>query len=228
MKYHTPWRWNPIRGEYEATPEVTRQGSGEISAIDAFSNRTMLLLGGTGFVGKVLLAMVLDRFPEMKHLVIQVRPKKRIPGEQRFYSETLQSPPLRPIVEKLGGESVIRRKLTVVEGDLDQPMCGIPKEQIDALRGTVDVVVNLAGLVEFDPPLNESIEPNVYGTQHVIELAQTLNAKLIHISTCYVAGKKDGHISEDTPIKGYFPQRDQNTNERFSVDEELKWCEQFI
>ncbi len=227
-KYHTPWRWNPIRGEYESTPETERQGTGEISAIDAFSDRTMLLLGGTGFVGKVLLATVLDRFPEVKHLVVQVRPKKRISGEQRFYGETLQSPPLRAIVERLGGENAIRQKVTVVEGDLDEPMCGISKDQIDALKGTVDVVVNLAGLVEFDPPLNESIEPNVYGTQHVIELVQKLNAKLIHISTCYVAGKKDGRISEDTPIDGYFPRRDENTKETFSVTEELKWCEQFI
>jgi hypothetical protein len=64
MKYFTPWRWNPIRGEYESGPPPRLKGSGEISAIDAFRARTILLLGGTGFVGKVLLAMLLDRFPK--------------------------------------------------------------------------------------------------------------------------------------------------------------------
>ncbi|HLQ78370.1 MAG TPA: SDR family oxidoreductase, partial [Terriglobia bacterium] len=217
MKYHTPWRWNPIRGEYDASAPAALQGTGEISAIDAFSNRTMLLLGGTGFVGKVLLAMVLDRFPELKHLVVQVRRKKNVAGEQRFYSEVLQSPPLRPIVERLGGEKVIHQKVSIVEGDLDEPLCGVTADQVAALKGTVDIVVNLAGLVDFDPPINESIEPNVYGTQHVIDLVQALDAKLVHISTCYVAGKKDGHISEDTPIDGYFPRRGENANEHFSV-----------
>lgn len=228
MKYHTLWRWHPIRGEFEATAPAPLEGTGEISAIDAFGNRTMLLLGGTGFVGKVLLAMVLDRFPELKHLVVQVRRKKTVTGEQRFYSEVLQSPPLKPIVERLGGEAALRRKITVLEGDLDEPLCGIASKWIETLKGQVDVVVNLAGLVEFDPPLDESVKPNVYGTQHVIDLAQLLNAKLVHISTCYVAGKKDGHISEDEPIDGYFPRRGANPDEQFSVTDELKWCEQFV
>src|SRR5205814_8744590 len=108
-----------------------------------FSNKTMLVLGGTGFVGKVLLAMVLDRFPELKHMVVQVRRKKNVSGEQRFYSDVLESPPLREIVERLGGERVIRQKVQVVEGDLDQDLCGISAEQ---LKGRVDIVVNLAGV----------------------------------------------------------------------------------
>ena len=60
MKSRTTWRWNPVRGEYEKGAPPPLEGTGEISAIDAFTNKTMLLLGGTGFVGKVLLAMVLD------------------------------------------------------------------------------------------------------------------------------------------------------------------------
>lgn len=228
MKYHTPWRWNTIRGEFEATVRAPLEGTGQISAIDAFSNRTMLLLGGTGFVGKVVLAMILDRFPELKHLFVQVRRRKTVSGERRFYSEVVQSPPLKPIVERLGGEDALRRKITVVEGDLDEPLCGIASDRIGGLRGRVDIVVNLVGLVEFDPPLNESIKPNVYGTRHVIDLVQLLDAKLVHVSTCYVAGKKEGVIPEDTPIDGYFPRRDEDPDEHFSVTEELKWCEQFV
>jgi long-chain acyl-CoA synthetase len=170
MKAHTEWRWNAVSGEYEAGDAPPPQGTGEISAIDAFSNKTMLLLGCTGFVGKVLLAMVLDRFPELTHLVVQARRKKNMTGEQRFYSETLQSPPLRAILDRIGGEKAVRQKVQVVEGDLDQPLCGISQEHIDQLKGKVDIVVNLAGVVDFDPPVNESVEPNVYGTQHLIEL----------------------------------------------------------
>src|SRR5207249_980978 len=101
-----------------------------------------------------------------------VRRKKNLSSEQRFYSEILQSPPLRPVVDRAGGEDVIRRKVQVVEGDFDQPLCGIPADQIDKLKGKVDVVVNLAGVVDFDPPVNESFETNVYGTRHLIDLVQ--------------------------------------------------------
>jgi long-chain acyl-CoA synthetase len=228
MRAQTTWRWNPVLGEYESGESEPLRGTGEISAIKAFSDKTIFLLGGTGFVGKVLLAMVLDRFPELKHLVVQARRKKNLSGEQRFYTETLQSPPLRAIVDRIGGERVVRQKVKVVEGDLDEPLCGISPEQIEQLKGKVDIVVNLAGVVDFDPPVNESVEPNVYGTQHLIELVKVLNAKLVHVSTSYVAGKKDGRVSEDTPIEGYFPERHKRPDETFSVAEELRWYEQFV
>jgi long-chain acyl-CoA synthetase len=228
MKSWTTWRWNAVAGEYESGESSTPRGTGEISAIDALSNKTILLLGGTGFVGKVFLAMILDRFPELKHLVVQVRRKKNVTGEQRFYSEILTSPPLQPVVERAGGVLVIRQKVKVVEGDLDQPMCGISPEDLQQLQGTVDVVVNLAGVVDFDPPVNESVEPNVYGTKHLIELVRLLKAKLVHVSTAYVAGKKNGKISEDTPILGYFPLKDTNPEMTFSVEAELEWYNQFV
>src|SRR5947209_5798694 len=220
MKPLTTWRWNPVRGEYENGDRVPLEGTGEISAIDAFSNKTMLLLGCTGFVGKVLLAMVLDRFPELRHLVVQVRRKKNLHGGERFYAEILQSPPLRPIVERLGGEEILRKKVQVVEGDLDQPLGGIPAEAVKQLEHKVDVVVNLAGVVDFDPPVNESFDTNVYGTQHLIELVKLLDAKLVHVSTSYVAGKKDGRVPENVPIEAYFPLRDRGER-RFSVSEEI-------
>ena len=53
-------------------------------------------------------------------------------------------------------------------------------------------------------------------------------AKLVHVSTAYVAGTKDGRISEDTPILGYFPRRGEKQGETFSVATELEWYEQFV
>src|SRR5215467_13937635 len=229
MKSRTTWRWDPVRGEYESGEPRPAEGSGEIAAIEVLSNKIILLLGGTGFVGKVFLAMILDRFPELKHLIVQVRRKKTAGGEQRFYSEVLTSPPLQAVVERAGGERVMRQKVKIVEGDLDQPLCGISQENLAELQGKVDVVVNLAGVVDFDPPVNESVEPNVYGTRNLIELVKFLGAKLVHVSTAYVAGKKNGRIFEDSPILGYFPRRDQDgTRESFSVAEELKWYDAFV
>src|SRR5207247_5768143 len=125
-----PWRFDPVQGEYRVAGERPARGPGEISAIDLFRSRSMLLLGATGFVGKVLLAMILDRFPELKHLVVQVRRKKNLSGEQRFYSEVLTSAPLQAVLERMGGEGGVRRKVDVVEGDLDQPLCGISSEDL--------------------------------------------------------------------------------------------------
>jgi long-chain acyl-CoA synthetase len=223
----SPWRFDPVSGEYRSFEERRASGTGEVSAIDLFRSRSMLLLGATGFVGKVLLAMVLDRFPELKHLVVQVRRKKTLSGETRFRSEILQSPPLRRVVEKFG-EEYIRRKVTIVEGDLSLPLCGLSPQLLGELRRQVDVVINAAGLVEFGPPLNESLITNVYGVRNLIELVQLLDAKLVHVSTCYVAGKKNGRVSEQTPILGYYPFRKEAEGRSFNVAEELEWCEKFI
>jgi len=122
----------------------------------------------------------------------------------------------------------VRQKVQVVEGDLDEPLCGISPDHLEQLKGKVDIVVNLAGVVDFDPPVNESFEPNVYGTQHLIELTRLLDARLVHVSTAYVAGKKNGRISEDERIEGYFPRRSEGTDEVFSIPDEMKWYEQFV
>jgi long-chain acyl-CoA synthetase len=225
--YYSPWRWNPIRGEYEPDVETVTHGRGEISAVEQFRNRSLFVSGATGFLGKVLLAGLLHHFPEVKRLVVQVRRKRFASGEQRFYNEILDSPPLRPVRDQLG-EDAIRRKVTVVEGDLGESLCGLSPDRLAELRGRVDLVINAAGLVEFDPPLDESLLINVYGVRHLIELTQRLDAKLVHVSTCYVAGKRNGRIAEDVPIPGYYPYRKGPTDEAFDVDAELRWCEGLV
>ena len=63
-------------------------------------------------------------------------------------------------------------------------------ERIEQLKGKVDVVVNLAGVVDFDPPVNESFETNVYGTQHLIELVQAARHEAcprFHLLCCWKA-----------------------------------------
>jgi len=74
------------------------------------------------------------------------------------------------------------------------------------LRGTIDAVVNVAGLVDFNPPLDEAIDANAFGAQHLVELARALgDVPVMHTSTCYVAGKRIGPIAEVDPRELPFP-----------------------
>ena len=221
------WHFDPVIGEYRSKDDPTQIGTGEISAIDLFRSKTMLLMGATGFVGKVLLAMILDRFSERKHLFIQIRPKKNISGSERFRTEVLTSPPLHSVVKRIGVKTIIEQT-TIIEGDLSSPMCGLPDKQLFELTDKIDIVINTAGLVEFTPPLNESLVTNVYGAQNLIELVKLLNARLVHISTAYVAGKKSGRISENSNVFGYYPDRIDDNDMQFDVDEEIRWCEEFV
>ncbi|HSD89914.1 MAG TPA: AMP-binding protein, partial [Kofleriaceae bacterium] len=53
--------------------------------------------------------------------------------------------------------------------------------------------------------LESAIRINSLGAKNVLDLARKLGAKLVHVSTCYVAGQREGDVWEDEPVVGYFP-----------------------
>jgi long-chain acyl-CoA synthetase len=118
-----------------------------------FRSHGILLAGGNGFLGKVVAGLLLDRFHDLKHLYLLIRPKSRVSARERFHSKMLASPALVPIVEKLG-RAALDEKITLLEGDVSEPNCGLDSKQLAALAGEVDAIINCAGLVEFYPPLD--------------------------------------------------------------------------
>ncbi len=62
-------------------------------------------------------------------------------------------------------------------------------------------MIHCAGLVNFEASLEKALVANTLGVANVIEFCRKLDAKLLHISTCYAAGGADGHrYEEDLPI----------------------------
>ena len=89
-----------------------------------FQSHAVLLTGGNGFLGKVILAYLLDRFPDLKHLYVLLRPKFDLSAAERFYEETLASPALAEIAARRG-EKWLRKRITVLGGDVGAPNCGL-------------------------------------------------------------------------------------------------------
>ena len=116
--------------------------------------------------------------------------------------------------------SIIRDRITLHTGDLGDALCGFSQETIAELRGRVPLIINVAGLVEFTPPVDESFRSNVDGAENVIALARALGAKLVHVSTCFVCGKSDGLVEEDEPIPGFYPNRKSLSDDSFRARDE--------
>jgi len=191
----------------------------------------ILLTGGNGFLGKVLLGTLLDRYPEFKQLHVLVRPRADLSASDRFYVETLRSPALVPIVEKIAGKrgkDFLRRKITVWPGDVGRPGLGLEAAALSRLSGRVKLIINCAGLVEFFPPVDESFRSNVDGVEHVISVAKQLPAKLLHVSTCFVCGDTEGLIEESGEILGFYPHRKGPDDSSFHPAEELRYCRERI
>ncbi|HZY03208.1 MAG TPA: AMP-binding protein, partial [Anaeromyxobacteraceae bacterium] len=105
-----------------------------------------------------------------------------------------------------------------------------------ALAG-LDLLVNCAGLVDFNPSLELAIQVNTRGAGNAVALCRRLGAALLHVSTCFVAGNRDGVVFEDEPLRGYFPRRQGVVGRpkqpaldpsAFDPDEELADCERRI
>ena len=211
--------WNPMR---------------DLPLIDVrevYGRHEVLLTGANGFLGKVILGLILDRLPDVKHVHVMVRPRKGLSAEERFQAETVGSPALRPIVysirEKAGGEFVAR-KVTTLVGDISQPDCGLAPEDLERLAGRVGLIINCAGLVEFFPPVDAAFSSNVDGVENVIAVAKRLGAKLLQVSTCYVCGEADGLVEETDPIAGFYPHRAGPSDLHFHHADEIALCRERV
>jgi long-chain acyl-CoA synthetase len=197
----------------------------------AFNDSEVLLTGSNGFLGKVVLGLMLDRLPAFKHLHILLRARLSASAEERFYGETLASPALAPIAEKLiqkFGKDYLRKGITIWPGDISQVNCGLEPLVLEKLAGRVGVIVNCAGAVDFFPPLDQSFSSNVDGVENVVHLAKSISAKLLHVSTCYVSGAADGLVEEAEPILGFYPHRKGPDDTSFQHTEELRYCRERI
>lgn len=180
-----------------------------LSVRRAFAGKHVLLVGFTGFIGKVWLANTLMDLPETGKIHLLIRRQKSNPAIRRFEKVVDESPVFDKLVEQYGAEFArfITEKIEVVEGDVTQPQLGLDPEVASRLQRKLDVVINSSGLTDFNPDLRDALAVNVDATAHIVDFIRgSDHAGLLHLSTCYVAGQRDGRISE-TLRRDYTPAR---------------------
>ena len=195
-----------------------------LSPLETLSDKNVLLLGTTGFLAKVILSMLIERF-SVKRIFCLIRCTRSKSAQDRFYGEVLTSPMMEPLRARFGPafERYVREQVVPFAGDLTEPSLGIAPEIIERLKRECDVVINSAGLVNFNPPLDTALESNAVGAQEIAELVRTFDRpRLVHVSTCFVAGEKSGRIREDTPILGYFPKQGEFPGVTFDHRREIE------
>jgi long-chain acyl-CoA synthetase len=191
------------------------------------ADKTLVVVGGTGFLGKVWLSFLLARFPEVGRVVLVVRAKSGRSAEQRFQEEILPSPVFDPLRGQYGAgfAEFAKQKIVPVAGDVVQPFCGLDPLLRESLRGAAHAVVNVAGVVDFDPPLDEALEVNAFGVQNLVALARDLgDVPLLHTSTCYVAGSRTGFVEEVDPYEYPFPRANELERAHWDPDREIAEC----
>lgn len=199
----------------------------KFSPTEIYQDRKIFLIGGTGFLGKVTLSLLLHRFPNVGRVYVTVRARSQEESETRFWNNVISAPPFNPLRERYGNalEGFIRDKVVVVGGDIAETNLGFTQEQAQSIADDIDVVINSAGNVTFNPTLESGLRTNVVGTQNVIAFARRMKRPaLVHVSTCFVAGNRSGPVWESDPVIGYFPRKHELPGVEFSVEQEIRDC----
>ena len=69
---------------------------------EAYRDKTILLTGGTGFLGTALVEKILRSLPDLGRLYLVVRPSKDKSAADRFHKDVLGSAAFRRLREELG------------------------------------------------------------------------------------------------------------------------------
>jgi thioester reductase-like protein len=170
-----------------------------LSVRSTLQGKHIMLIGVTGFIGKVWLVNTLMDLPGVGRIYLLIRRQKSNPAQGRFEKLVEDSPVFDPLFSRYGAglSKFLSDRVEVVEGDASQSNLGLSSDVAADLQRKLDLVVNSSGLTDFNPDLRDALDANVDAAINVVNFVkQSDHAGLLHLSTCYVAGTRDGRVSE--------------------------------
>ncbi len=169
---------------------------------------TILLTGGTGFLGTELLTKLM-RLSDSKlsKVYVIVRASDDDEAYQRlraiWYNE-------KELYDAVG------TRIIPVPGDFTKADLGITDTARDLLTEEVTLIVHAGAEIGFQKSRQELVRTNYTGTKNMLAFAASVRDLhcFVHISTAYVAGRKKGIVTEDEPVGTSFSSLYEKTKAR--------------
>ncbi len=175
----------------EATSEIEAKIRDGIDEIDPhLIGADVLLTGFPGFVGKNLLARLVELQPEATfYLLVEAR---------------LKDVARRTLAELERAHPQFEGRWELVEGDITDRFLGLSEARYQELSAAIGVVWHLAAIYDLAVPEQLAYRVNVTGTIHVLDFCEACDdlRRLNYVSTCYVSGEREGLIYEDELDEG--------------------------
>jgi len=139
---------------------------------------TYFVTGATGFIGRNLVELLLEREGTI-YVLVREGSKGR----------------LEELRNRWGTDE---RRVVGIVGDLSQPGLGVSDEDAARLRGDIDHLFHLAAVYDMTADAESQRLANVEGTRHMVELAEAVEAGRVHmVSSIAAAGLYRGVWRED-------------------------------
>jgi long-chain acyl-CoA synthetase len=207
--------------------EETTQPAAEWSIAQSLSGRHVLLTGATGFLGKVYAAMLLKYHPDIEQLYLLVRSHAGESAEDRFRSQVAGSTAFDPLRESYGEafDEFLAETVTVLDGDITDDHLGLDEADAKRVARDLDLVINSAGLTNFNPNLESALQINTLSQLNFLDFLRLADepAAYMHVSTCFVAGNQTGRIPEELPGPTRYPAYDE-LGVDFDAEREIRDC----
>ncbi|XP_034839173.1 putative fatty acyl-CoA reductase CG5065 isoform X2 [Maniola hyperantus] len=157
--------------------------AGEISVREFYRGRSVLVTGGTGFMGKVLLEKLLYSVPDVRRVYVLVRPKRG-----KSVSQRLDDMRREPLFDRLRKENPSAlEKISPLQGDVLSDNLGLSDRELERLSDEVSVVFHLAATLRLEAPLRANVDMNTGGTRRTLRVARRLRhlRAFLHLSTAF-------------------------------------------
>ncbi|XP_040383786.1 putative fatty acyl-CoA reductase 7 [Oryza brachyantha] len=168
--------------------------------IEYFKNKTVLITGSTGFLGKILVEKILRVQPDVRKIYLPVRAVDSATAKQRMQTEVIGKELFGLLKEQHGKgfESFIDAKVVPLAADMMHHNLGLEDSTLREITQDLNIIVNGAATTNFYERYDVSLDVNVMGVKYLCQLAKKC-AKLevfLHVSTAYVCGEKQGVVKE--------------------------------
>lgn len=149
-----------------------------------YRNRSVLITGGTGFVGKVLIEKLLRTCAGIATIFVLIRPKRDKHPQERL--QELFACKLFDIVRQQ--DEGLLSKVIAVDGDIEEVNLRLSDADLTRIRQQVSVVFNVAATVRFNEPLKKAVRTNIISLRNVVEVCRSISklSAFVHVSTAYV------------------------------------------
>lgn len=135
--------------------------------------------GATGFIGKRLVARLLQRKGAVVHFLIRRESEGKVAQLREFWG-------------------VGPSRALPVFGDLTEKKLGVSTDDIRALKGQIDHFYHLAAVYDLEADEESQVKVNIDGTRNTVEFARAIAAgHFHHVSSIAAAGLYEGVFRED-------------------------------